>query len=56
LVESEQYTTTIKIIALEKTCKDCIFFMQVKDKGYCRKEYSERKVNEPTCYNPLFFQ
>lgn len=35
------------------SCKDCLFFMQRKDKDYCRKEYSERKYNEPIYDNPI---
>jgi len=55
VLEDLDYALDEALLLNKRTCKDCIFFMQIKDKGYCRKEYSERKANEPVCYNPLFF-
>jgi len=55
LEESEEYTTVINLMTQQKTCKDCMYFMQVGNKGFCRKEYTNREPDDIVCYNPLFY-
>jgi len=52
LVESEEYSFTLKLRGEDKTCADCRLF--IKDRNYCRKEYCSIEPDS-ICDNPLFY-